>query len=179
MVFLFVGDCHECNTEWFDKLLSKASLAGLDVRTTGYLNDKLFSDYINISDATLALRIFSRGESSAALLHLMSCGIPSIVYDIGFFSEIDYNAVLKIPLSDTVALKNQIEQLVTNGELRNATSRHARDFASRLHWPTRVEGYSDLIYKSIEYKERVKEYAGIVYSENIETVKLLTGDFSY
>jgi len=179
IVFFFVGSCHEFNLKWFDELISKASLAGLDMRKTGYLDDKFFLDYINVSDVALSLRTFSRGESSGALLHLLSRGIPAIVYDIGFFSEIDDNAVLKIPLSDTEALKNQIERLITNEELRKTASKHARDFASRLHWPTRVEGYRDLIYKSIEYKARVKKYAGIMYSANSEAIQLLTGDFSY
>ena len=179
MVFLFVGNCDESQTKWFAGLLSKASLAGLDVRTSGYVNDKLFSDYINISDAALALRTFSRGESSAALLHLMSCGIPSIVYNIGFFSEIDDNAVLKVSLSDTEDLKNKIEQLLTNEKLRKTTSGCARDFVTHFHWPTRAEGYRDLIYKSIEYKERVKKYAEIICSTNKGAVQLLTNDFRY
>ena len=179
IIFLFVGACCEGHEKWLDELLFKASLAGLDVRTTGNVDDRLFSDYVNVSDVALDLRTFTRGESSTALLQLMSCGIPSIVYNIDFFSEIDDNAVLKVFLSDKEALKNQIERLVIDEELRKSTSKCARDFASRLHWPTRVEAYRDFIYKSIEYKKRVKKYAEIMYSLNRETAQPLTNCFKY
>ena|GEM_PF-6755743 len=179
MIFIFVGAFAEENKDWFTALLSKASRIGIDVRTTGYVNDKLFIDYIKISDFALSLRTFSRGESSAVILNLLSHGIPTIVYDNGYFSEIDDNAVLKVPLSDTEALKKQIERLIANEDLRKTTSRHARDFAARLHWPTRVEGYREFISKSIEYKKMVKRYAETIVMSDSKAVEYLAKSLSY
>ena len=160
MIFLFVGACAEGSEEWFETLLFKASLAGVDVRVPGYVDDGRYFDYVNASDFSLSLRTFSRGESSAALLNLLSHGIPTIVYNVGFFSEIDDNAVLKIPLSDVDALKSRIEQLAVSEELRKTTSIHARSFAERFHWPTRVDGYRNLINRSTIYKNRKKRLLG-------------------
>jgi glycosyltransferase involved in cell wall biosynthesis len=153
--------------------------AGIDVRATGYVDDKHFLDYINVSDFALSLRTVSRGESSAALLYLLSHGIPTIVYDVGFFSEIDDKAVLKVPLSDIEALKNRIEELAASEELRKTTSIHARDFAGRFHWPTRLEGYKDIIYQSLEYKARVKKYAKTIKTMDSEVIEYLARSFSY
>jgi glycosyltransferase involved in cell wall biosynthesis len=158
ITFLFVGACIEGHEKWFEELLLKASSAGIDARATGYVDDARFLEYVDISDFALSLRTVSRGESSGALLHLMSRGVPSIVYDIGFFSEVDNGAVVKVPLSDISALKSKIELLAADKGIREKISAQARDYAGRFHWSTRVDGYREIIYRSMEYRKRAMRY---------------------
>ena len=72
-----------------------------NVRLLGYTPVEEFSGYIAACDVVVNLRYPTVGESSGSLLRAMSAGRPSLVSDIGAFSEIPDGVCLKVPVDQT------------------------------------------------------------------------------
>ena len=154
LMAVFVGPCDEL----FQKKLKILSHNGIETLVTGELPDSLFFSYMEVCNFAFALRVHTKGESSGALAHLLSRGIPSIVSDFGPFSELPDQAVFKVPLSDTNALTHAITLLASDKDLRQRISTAARAYAETLHWPTRVEDYLEILEKSRRYREKVRRH---------------------
>ena len=67
------------------------------IHKTGFLDNTEFFHAINSCDLILNLRYPYNGESSATLIQCMDLGKPCIVTDIGWFSEIPDDVVIKLP----------------------------------------------------------------------------------
>lgn len=72
-----------------------------NVRLLGYTPVEQFSGYIAACDVVVNLRYPTVGESSGSLLRAMSAGRPSLVSDIGAFSELPDGVCLKVPVDET------------------------------------------------------------------------------
>src|SRR5439155_11968281 len=73
-------------------------MLGLDaqVQVVGYAPAAQFADYLAAADVCANLRYPTAGETSAALLRIMSAGLPVLVSDTGAFSELPDAAVGKV-----------------------------------------------------------------------------------
>src|SRR4051794_25906060 len=83
--------------------LEKADALGIraNVRFLGPQSDRDFKDLMSAVDVGIALRRPpTAGETSAALLHLMRWGIPTVVSDVGTFSDYPSDVVRKVPWND-------------------------------------------------------------------------------
>ena len=69
---------------------------GKYVKMTGYISIDQFEEYLECCDLVVNLRYPSMGETSGALIRAMQAGKPCIVTDIGWFSELPDDAVLKL-----------------------------------------------------------------------------------
>ena len=67
------------------------------VRRLGYVPDDALPDLFAAADVCVNLRHPTAGETSAAVLRLMSAGLPTIVTETGAFSDLPDDAVLKVP----------------------------------------------------------------------------------
>lgn len=84
--YIMVGDGN-----YVDNYLNKF------IHKTGFIeNSETFLDYIGDCDLIMNLRWPYNGESSATVLQCMSMGKRCFVTDIGAFSEIDDEAVIKV-----------------------------------------------------------------------------------
>jgi len=81
---------------------------GERIKLTGYVNDQKFDEYLSYSDLVLNLRYPVMGEASAALLRAFACERPCIVTDLGWFSELPDNVVLKIDATDVGLIENYL-----------------------------------------------------------------------
>jgi glycosyltransferase involved in cell wall biosynthesis len=120
------------------------------VKITGYINMQDFYRYIEASDICLNLRFPFKGESSAALLRILSVGKPTVVTDIGSFSDFPNDVVFKIPQPNQ---SNEVEEifkaltlLTENMEYKKFLSVNASAYVAREHSPRRCATlYSDFI----------------------------------
>ena len=68
------------------------------VTITGHVSLSEFKQRIAATDIALNIRERTVGETSASLCRLMAAGVPSIVADIGWYSELPDDSVIKLPL---------------------------------------------------------------------------------
>ncbi len=130
-----------------------ARFAGIEryVRRLGYLPDDQLPDLFAASDVCINLRYPTAGETSAAVLRLMSAGLPTIVTDTGAFSDLPDDAVLKAPPDafEGETLVAFLRALAINPAFRRAVGANARDFVLREHTMRRAtEGYLDVLQEA-------------------------------
>ena len=79
---------------------------------TGFLENEDFYRAIHSCDLIMNLRYPYNGESSSTLIQCMSMGKPCVVTDIGWFSELPDDTVIKIPIDISLdVFVNLIERL--------------------------------------------------------------------
>ena len=127
-----------------------ARFAGIEryVRRLGYMADAQLPDVFAASDVCINLRYPTAGETSAAVLRLMSAGLPTIVTDTGAFADLPDDAVLKAPPDsfEGETLVAFLHTLATNLPFRRAIGANARAFVLREHTMRRAaEGYLDVL----------------------------------
>ncbi|MEH1781096.1 MAG: glycosyltransferase [Nostoc sp.] len=165
---VFVGGTDYLGTINIEDEIRKLSLQG-QVKVTGYVNMTDFYRYIEVSDICLNLRFPFNGESSASLLRILSVGKPTIVTDIGSFSDFPNDVVFKIPhpgQSDEVEeiLKSLI-LLTQNSDYRKSLSENAYKYIDREHSPDKCANlYADLIQQILSSPQakskKLADYVG-------------------
>ena len=90
------------------------------VITTGFIPLDEFDQLIHGSDIILNLRYPYFGESSGTLARALAYGKACVVSDIGWFSELPDDAVMKVPTHslEMAKLTNAIQFLIENKEFR-------------------------------------------------------------
>lgn len=140
---LFVGSSEIMKELYGDLLENEISKLGLDgkVKITGYVTMADFYRYIQISDLCLNLRFPSNGESSTSLLRILSAGKPTIVTDIGSFSDFPSDVVFKIPqptqCDEVEEICKALTLLTDNQDYRNSLGSKATAYVAREHSPER------------------------------------------
>jgi glycosyltransferase involved in cell wall biosynthesis len=127
-----------------------ARFAGVErnVRRLGYVPDGDLPDLFAAADVCVNLRHPTAGETSAAVLRLMSAGLPTIVTDTGAFADLPDDAVLKVPPNgfEGEVLVAYLRALADDPGLRAAVGTNARTAALRDHSMRRAtEGYLDVL----------------------------------
>jgi glycosyltransferase involved in cell wall biosynthesis len=123
-----------------------ARFAGVEryTRRLGYVPDADLPDLFAAADVCVNLRHPTAGETSAAVLRLMSAGLPTIVTDTGAFSDLPDDAVLKVPPNafEGEVLVAYLRALATDPVFRRAVGANARAFVARDHTMRRAaEGF--------------------------------------
>jgi len=101
------------------------------------------------SDVLVNLRHPTMGETSGSVIRALSLGKPSVVSDVGWFSELPGEAALKIPVGEdeVPTLTAALELLVTRSDVRAALGGAAAELARREHDVDRV---ADLYVAALE-----------------------------
>jgi glycosyltransferase involved in cell wall biosynthesis len=118
------------------------------VRRLGYVPDDALPALFAAADVCINLRHPTAGETSAAVLRLMSAGLPTVVTETGAFADLPDDAVLKVPPDafEGELLTTYLRALATNEPLRRAVGANARTFVLREHTMRRAaEGYLDVL----------------------------------
>ncbi|HEY1646111.1 MAG TPA: glycosyltransferase [Candidatus Saccharimonadales bacterium] len=92
------------------------------------LTDKEFQDNLRDSDILINFRVNYHGETSLSTLEAMRYGAVVIVNDVGWFSELPDDSVVKVA-SEHEAIE-AIKELVKNKQKRRSTGLAARKFLS-------------------------------------------------
>ncbi|MFN2493508.1 MAG: glycosyltransferase [Pyrinomonadaceae bacterium] len=122
------------------------------VTITGHVSLEEFNRHIAATDIAINLREYTVGETSASLCRIMSVGVPAVVSDIGWFSEIPDECVVKVmPDENFVAtLRSALRKLIKDESLRRRIGEKAREFVVTEHnaWRT-AERYIDFVREVI------------------------------
>ncbi len=103
-------------------------------------------------DAIVSLRSPTMGETSGSVIRALSLGKPLVVSDVGWFSELPDDAVLKVPVDEREeeTLVAALETLADE-DVRRAMGGRARDLVEREH---RLDRVADA------YAAALEEHAG-------------------
>ncbi len=168
-LFLFVGQDWDRGAA--REKAEELGLAGR-VRFLGRQSAESFEALLKVPDLGVSLRRPpTYGETSGALLHLLRCGIPTIVTDVGTFSDYPDSVVRKVPWdsSGVDRLAEAICQLATDGATREALGRSAYEYVAREHsWSRVAERYAEILERCacVVSKERVFGAGALVTREN-------------
>jgi glycosyltransferase involved in cell wall biosynthesis len=135
-------------------LAAARGVAG-SVMATGRLPERRAFDLISASDACVNLRRPTMGETSAALLRIMSLGKPAVISDHGWYAELPDGAVVKVPPdADARTVAAALRRLEADADFRERTGRAAREHALSRHTVAGfVDGLLDLVRKLADTPE--------------------------
>jgi glycosyltransferase involved in cell wall biosynthesis len=105
------------------------------VEVTGYLDKGQLLRYIAASDIGVNLRWPTMGETSASLLRLMAAGVPTLVSDVGAFSEFPGGCCMKVPVDEFEEdhIADLFVELGQAPEQRKKIGESARRYANMYH----------------------------------------------
>jgi 2-polyprenyl-3-methyl-5-hydroxy-6-metoxy-1,4-benzoquinol methylase/glycosyltransferase involved in cell wall biosynthesis len=132
---------------------------GLDnvVEITGHVSLEQFKQHIRETDIAVNLRERTVGETSGCLCRLMATGVCSVVADVGWYSELPNDSVVKVALdfSTDQLLHAYLERLIEDGQLRTRIGENARQYANAKHAVTSVaDSYLNFIEQVINGRFR-------------------------
>lgn len=132
-----VGDFIDDKLEKWYKEYSLTNECCKDIICTGRVELEKFENYMEASDVILNLRYPYNGENSASCAKAMGKGIPTIVNNIGSFSELPNDACYKLPSVDTMTedeevknIENAMRKLITDENLRKTIADNAYKYAA-------------------------------------------------
>lgn len=96
--------------------------------------------YIKISNIVVQLRYPTAGETSIITLQLMGMGKPVIVSNVGSFSELPDNAVVKINVDDyeEESILNALIKMVSSKNYLNSLITNSKKYVADKHNPDRI-----------------------------------------
>jgi glycosyltransferase involved in cell wall biosynthesis/SAM-dependent methyltransferase len=105
------------------------------VRVTGHVPMGEFERRIAETDIALNLRERTVGETSASLCRIMAAGVCAVVADVGWYSELPDDCVVKVPLGpETDALlAAYLGRLIEDAPLRARIGENAHRYALAAH----------------------------------------------
>ena len=110
------------------------------VTITGAVPFDDFLSYIAASDVRSNLRYPTAGESSASLLRVMGAARPVIVSDVGSFSELPDDCVVKVSVNseEENSLFDAMELLASDAGLRRDLGQRALEYVLENHLPEKT-----------------------------------------
>ncbi len=142
-VVTFLGDA---DTHLARLIHDSSEKYGVPVTITGYVTDAEYHKVLSAADLCLVLRSFDRAETSAAALNALSLGIPTVVNDIGSFSELPSSAVIKVPPNNHTALSLALADLTSDPNAFTTLATNAAAYLQLNHnWELVASAYDDLI----------------------------------
>jgi glycosyltransferase involved in cell wall biosynthesis len=123
------------------------------VRQVGFVDETEFDAYLQHIDIGLNLRSApSGGEMSASLLRLLGAGQPTLVSNIGGFSELPADCVVKIDQDDGEIgqLTERLRRLINDPALRRAYGAAARSYVQTAHsYASVAKHYIEFVQESL------------------------------
>ena len=139
LCLLLAGFCDL--TDWLRQCTRALDAAGIAWRHTGRLPEADFVAHLRLADLAVTLRLRTRGESSAALLHQMMHGLPTVATDLGSFAEIPDTVAAKVPPQDPRALAERIGTLMEDTGARAVLAEEAMLWLRQRNWSRAAEAY--------------------------------------
>lgn len=145
---LFIGELH------LQELRDLIANLGVEasVRITGFVDaattGRHYLDYLRIVDTFVNLRFPTAGETSAAVLRVMSLGKPQIVSNLNQFREIPDECCWKLDLDafEEDTLVAYLQELARNAPLRQVMGENSRHYVQKYHTLAQAAGgYVDFL----------------------------------
>src|SRR6266545_6624429 len=105
------------------------------VTITGHVRLDEFEQSMAATDIALNLRERTVGETSASLCRIMAAGVPAIIFNVGAFSELPNDVVVKIDHDEyaDALLEAYLRRLIEDASLREQIGRNARQYILARH----------------------------------------------
>ncbi|MCB4823654.1 glycosyltransferase [Roseicella aerolata] len=131
-------------------IAERPALAGC-AGVTGYLDEAALDDHVAAADVLVNLRFPSTGESSGSLARAFAAGTCCIVSDTAAYAELPRDAVLQIPLTETVPLLARALLALAKAPARAAEigERGRRYACAEMALPTVAARYRTVIEESL------------------------------
>lgn len=132
-----------------DRRLQRLGLADEGLVREGWIDESRLWALMAGSDVLVNLRHPTMGETSGSVIRALSLAKPSVVSDVGWFSELPDDVALKIPVGDdeVATLTAALELLATREDVRTALGEASVELARREHDVNRV---ADLYVAALE-----------------------------
>jgi glycosyltransferase involved in cell wall biosynthesis len=137
------------------------------VYITGYVSLEEFNRRVAKTDIAINLRDQTVGETSGSLCRLMAAGVPAIVSNIGWFSELPDDCVVKIdpgPDADLLICA-YLKELIENRKLRQEIGINARNLMLAKH---KVEQTAAAYLNFIDYVIGHRAHRSFIESVSFE-----------
>jgi 2-polyprenyl-3-methyl-5-hydroxy-6-metoxy-1,4-benzoquinol methylase/glycosyltransferase involved in cell wall biosynthesis len=134
------------------------------VTITGHVSLAEFQQRIAETDIALNIRERTVGETSASLCRIMAAGVTAIVADMGWYSEIPDDAVIKVPLDvhADALLRAYLRRLLDDEAFRKRVGENARRHMLAEHsLEQAATGYLEFIAEVIARRPRRRLVAGV------------------
>ena len=142
---VLAGPTNPAESERWHALANQTG-AGDKVEIRGHIDDQRWSELIREADLAVQLRLVSNGESSAAVADCMAGGLPTIVTDLGWASEIPQGAVDKLPVNvQPEVLRERMLALLTDEPKRRAMSEAALAHARSSSFARVADAYIEAL----------------------------------
>ena len=110
------------------------------VSRLGWVNEAALWSLIREADVCVALRSPTMGETSSIVLRAISAGLPTVVSDVGWYSELPDSVAAKVPVDswEHETLLGTLALLARRAEVREAMSRAGSALVAHEHAVERV-----------------------------------------
>lgn len=126
------------------------------VELTGWTDSHRYNLYLAAADVAVQLRTSTRGETSAAALDTMKCGLPTIINKNGSLAELPETAV--VALRDELSVEElaaAIDNLFDQPEMRREIGFNAYSYVASAH---STGAASKSLYDAIERQYRLGDF---------------------
>ncbi|HLL77212.1 MAG TPA: glycosyltransferase family 4 protein [Pyrinomonadaceae bacterium] len=127
------------------------------VTVTGFVTLEEFKARIRATDIAVNLRERTVGETSASVCRIMAAGVPVLVSDVGWFSELPDDAVVKIDAGEgsDAQLRAFLARLIADEPLRRRIGENARLYVLAEHSIERsAAAYLDFLSETVRLRNR-------------------------
>jgi glycosyltransferase involved in cell wall biosynthesis len=118
----------------------------VNIEIPGEVSKERYAELLRTADLAVQLRLVSNGEASAAVADCLAAGVPTIVTDLGWTSELPSSVVEKVP--PTVGphqLKDRMRTLLSYASKRAVMSRLALEHARDCSFSRVADAYLDAL----------------------------------
>jgi glycosyltransferase involved in cell wall biosynthesis len=116
------------------------------IEITGFLDSGAYAELLARADLAVQLRLVSTGEASAATADCLAAGLPTLVSDLGWASELPSGTVLRVPVdAGSQLIARRIDQLLLDAELRRELSSVALEHARSHSFERVAEAYLEAL----------------------------------
>lgn len=114
----------------------------VDIEIPGRISPGRYAALLQAADVAVQLRTLSNGEASAAVADCLAAGLPVLVSDLGWASELPKRAVARVPRDATPALiADRLKELLDDKDARQALSSGALALASEYSFERVADEY--------------------------------------
>lgn len=129
---------------------AEAAGVGDRVEITGHVGHERFEELLATSTLAVQLRTTTNGEASGAVCDCLGAGLPTIVTELGWTTELPDDVVERVPTDVTPAvLAAAIDRLLADSSARAALTSAARAYAADNSYENVARRYLPLLGVSV------------------------------
>jgi glycosyltransferase involved in cell wall biosynthesis len=145
VVYRLVGGIDQ---RYRDELVAEAAGLGVELVVSGAVPDSELVSALRTADIVVALRTPCTEAASASTIEAMLAGKPTVVSDVGWYSDLPDDCVAKVDPTDEIeSLRQQLAALVDSEQ-------------ERLGLGVRSKGRAERVYRADRYVDALVEVGG-------------------